>query len=98
MTKEILLHPLARKELNESTEYYAEINSDLAGQFLDDFENAIEIIRNNPLAFTLINETTRRLPFHKFPYSMFYSVRPELIRILAIAHQSRRPLYWSDRA
>lgn len=32
-----------------------------------------------------------------FPYSVIYHVVDEQIRILAVAHHSRRPSYWQDR-
>jgi hypothetical protein len=32
-----------------------------------------------------------------FPYSLFYVVEQKLIWILAVAHQSRLPGYWTDR-
>ncbi|WP_438003790.1 hypothetical protein [Sorangium sp. So ce321] len=33
----------------------------------------------------------------RFPYSVLYRVRDDHIRILAIAHQNRRPFYWRGR-
>ncbi len=33
----------------------------------------------------------------RFPYSLVYSVRPNEIRIVAVAHQKRRPFYWRAR-
>jgi len=32
-----------------------------------------------------------------FPYSLVYIVSKDEIRILAVAHQSRRPDYWAGR-
>jgi hypothetical protein len=32
-----------------------------------------------------------------FPFSIIYSVVNDEIRILAVAHQSRRPGYWRGR-
>jgi hypothetical protein len=33
----------------------------------------------------------------RFPYSILYRVRADHIRVLAIAHQNRRPFYWRGR-
>jgi hypothetical protein len=30
-------------------------------------------------------------------FTLFYSLRPDQIRILAVAHAKRRPFYWEDR-
>ena len=32
-----------------------------------------------------------------FPYSLVYTVSGDEIRILAVAHHSRRPGYWTGR-
>ena len=33
----------------------------------------------------------------RFPYSLVSSVREHELRILAVAHQKRRPFYWRGR-
>jgi plasmid stabilization system protein ParE len=33
----------------------------------------------------------------RFPYSVFYRLREDHVRILAVAHQKRRPFYWRKR-
>jgi hypothetical protein len=37
------------------------------------------------------------MPLRRFPYSIVYLLLPEEIRVLAIAHQRRKPGYWSGR-
>jgi hypothetical protein len=32
-----------------------------------------------------------------FPYSVFYSVLSDRVRIIAVAHDRRRPFFWRDR-
>jgi hypothetical protein len=34
----------------------------------------------------------------RFPYSLIYAALVDEIRILAVAHHSRRPGYWRDRS
>lgn len=41
--------------------------------------------------------TTRRFPLRRFPYSIIYQLKPDEIRVIALAHQSRRPGYWRGR-
>jgi len=33
----------------------------------------------------------------KFPYSIIYTIEPDHIRILAVAHSKRKPEYWLSR-
>ena len=39
----------------------------------------------------------RRVPVSRFPYYLAYLVSDDKIHILAIAHDGRRPAYWSGR-
>jgi len=40
---------------------------------------------------------TRRLYLKRFPYTLIYRLASDNIRVIAIAHQSRRPGYWGRR-
>lgn len=40
----------------------------------------------------------RRAGVHRFPYHVAYLVIEDEIRVLAIAHDRRRPGYWKPRA
>ena len=39
----------------------------------------------------------RKLNFHRFPYAIVYSVRPDALYIKAVMHLHRRPFYWKGR-
>lgn len=40
---------------------------------------------------------SRRMPFKRFPYTLIYRRHHDTLRILAVAHQRRRPGYWTQR-
>jgi hypothetical protein len=40
----------------------------------------------------------RRLPVAGFPYHLIYLPRDDAIHVLAVAHDHRRPGYWTRRA
>lgn len=40
---------------------------------------------------------TRRLYLKRFPYTLIYRLQSDSVRIIAVAHQSRRPGYWAGR-
>lgn len=40
---------------------------------------------------------TSRLHFKRFPYTLFFRIEGEFVRVIAVAHQSRRPGYWAGR-
>lgn len=39
----------------------------------------------------------RRWLLTRFPYSLIYTIAGDEIRVLAVAHYSRRPGYWRGR-
>jgi len=61
-------------------------------------DEGIKAIQAHPLRFPVWESTpARRYVVPKFPYAIFYMERLDDIRILAIAHTSRRPGYWKSR-
>jgi plasmid stabilization system protein ParE len=50
-----------------------------------------------PEAAPLIRDRVRKRHIARFPYALIYSVRPDEIRVLAVAHHSRRPFSWRGR-
>ena len=88
----------AEQELAAAARYYAtQANIELGEAFLSEFERSALLLAEYPSFGTKWRETTRRLPLRRFPYSVVYVVRNAEIRILAVAHQRRRPGYWRGR-
>lgn len=51
-----------------------------------------------PLATDLPRDlVVRRAPVSHFPYHLVYMETAEAIRVLAVAHDAKRPGYWRDR-
>ncbi len=68
-----------------------------AVDFVDTLERAFALLRRFPAAGAETLRGTRALVLHKFPYSLIYRLDGEEIRIIAVAHHSRRPKYWRKR-
>lgn len=97
MTIPFSTHESAELELNEAADYYDVENPGLGGALIDEFERAVAAIRENPKSAAPISGSVRRRLLTRFPYSLYYSVRKHELRILAVAHQRRRPFYWRGR-
>jgi len=39
----------------------------------------------------------RRALLNDFPYSVIYRIKGDVVEIVAIMHQRRKPGYWADR-
>jgi plasmid stabilization system protein ParE len=90
MNLKVSFHENVEGELNEAADFYDLVSSELGNLFIDEIQRTIERITEFPEAASLLRGRVRRKSVAKFPYSVIYSVRPNEIRILAIAHQKRR--------
>ena len=95
--KLLILHPDADAEVTEAVRYYESCEPGLGSDLLGEVERALDQILENPEAFQKIGRRVRRKPLWRFPYNFVYAVYPERIRIVAFAHQKRRPFYWRRR-
>ena len=51
----------------------------------------------NPYAAVAAGRGLRSKMLNHFPYNILYAVEHDLILIVAVAHQKRRPRYWRAR-
>jgi plasmid stabilization system protein ParE len=97
MSRQLSFNALAAQELREATTFYSKESPALGQAFLEEVARALNQLREFPHSCPLLSRTVRKKVLRRFPYNVLYSVRSEEIRILAIAHQKRRPFYWRDR-
>ena len=90
--------PEARQELIETTRrYLTEAGAIHANAFESEVARSLALLARLPELGTRGNRNTRSIPLRRYPYSLHYRLEPDLIRILAVAHHSRRPGYWGNR-
>jgi hypothetical protein len=97
MTERVSFHELAEFELNDARVFFDNEVQGLGLRFLSAVELAVAHIRQHPQASPIIIQDIRCKVLKRFPYSIMYSIKPDRIRILAIANQKRRPFYWQGR-
>jgi plasmid stabilization system protein ParE len=59
--------------------------------------DALALIQANPQIGARIGRRRGRYVFTRFPYSIVYCEEPNLIRVVAFPHSSRKPGYWKNR-
>ena len=89
--------PDARAEFLAAVEYYEECRKGLGRRFREMVQTELEHIRQMAFRFRVLHPPFRRCLVPKFPYSIVFSVEPELVLIIAAAHAGRKPGYWRDR-
>lgn len=91
-------HRLAEEELAEAAGYYDQKSSGLGRAFVEEIEDCIAAILEQPSAGRqLVGEVRRRL-MRRFPYAVVYRITDSGIRILAVMNLRRRPSYWAGRS
>ncbi|MCI0332066.1 MAG: type II toxin-antitoxin system RelE/ParE family toxin [Planctomycetes bacterium] len=89
---------MAIKDYREAREYYAARSPDTAVRFIEAIDAAVTRILQAPESLPVVSGKYRRVRVEKFPHSLIYYERAENdIRIVAVAHPSRRPGYWRRR-
>jgi plasmid stabilization system protein ParE len=93
----VRLHPEARAELREARKWYFERSPLSATAFAHAVDNAVSQIAETPTRYPVAEHGTRKFVLQRFPFNIFYRPDETEIVIVAVAHQKRRPGYWSVR-
>ncbi|OGV70550.1 MAG: plasmid stabilization protein [Lentisphaerae bacterium RIFOXYB12_FULL_65_16] len=89
--------PEARAEFLAAVEYYEECQEGLGRRFRLTVESAVDHICEMPFRFRVLHAPFRRCLLPTFPYSVIFSIEPEFILVVAVAHAKRKPGYWHER-
>jgi len=90
-------HPEAELELIEAAVRYELQVPGLGGRFESEVRRATDILLEHPDIGHSADPDLRQFVLHRFPFTLFYSVTSDVLRIEVVAHQSRLPGYWRSR-
>jgi plasmid stabilization system protein ParE len=91
-------HDEAALEYDEAFNWYLERSPDAARKFDAEVERALTEILLSPRRWAAGPSETRRYLLRQFPFVLiYYEHSLNEIQIVAVAHTSRRPGYWSSR-
>jgi plasmid stabilization system protein ParE len=90
----------ASADLREALDYYASRSDDLSERFLATVADATAEILQHPGRYPREERLrrkheVRRFLLSDFPYSLIYEVQVDTVVVVAIAHHSRHPTYWT---
>ncbi|MCU0834759.1 MAG: type II toxin-antitoxin system RelE/ParE family toxin [Chromatiaceae bacterium] len=91
-------HPEAEFEVIEAAAHYEREVPGLGVRFGDEVERVIDLLIKNPKLGAPIQEDIRHFVLRQFPFSVIYAEVGDILYVLAIAHSSRKPGYWSERS
>lgn len=102
MSRRVRFEDEADGEYREAGRWYEGHRTGLGLEFFDAVDAAISRIVDLPAIGTRVPLLPAKLPVRRhavtrFPYHVVYLETPEQTRILAVAHDRRRPGYWKGR-
>ena len=90
-------HPEAELELIEAAAFYEQQVPGLGERFGAEVRYATDLLLAHPHIGTPVNAALRTFALNRFPFTLYYIVESDVLRVEVIAHQSRRPGYWRSR-
>lgn len=93
----VSVRPKAEQEAREAAKWYEDRSPGLGTAFLEIVESVLAGISENPFRFPIVHKDVRRALLSRFPYGVFFRIRRDEIRVLAIIHLSRNPDRWQGR-
>jgi len=87
----------AAAEIEEDRSWYLKRSESAEAGFLRELDHAIQQVIDAPLQWPQYLAGTRRYVFPTYPYSLVYFVEDDIINVVAVAHDKKRPGYWRKR-
>lgn len=103
MTLPTELSAEAEEELDIAAVWFDEQRPGLGSEFLEAIDEVLSMIAEWPRTGSIIEDIPadlelRRAPVSRFRFHVGYLVLDDRLRVLAIAHDHRKPGYWHPRA
>jgi len=87
----------AAAEVEDDRGWYRNRSESAEAGFLRELDHAIQQVTDAPARWPRYLTGTRRYVFPTYPYSLVYFVENDVISVVAVAHEKRRPGYWRKR-
>ena len=94
---EIIFHPDIELEVKASYEWYQNKADGLGDDYIAELEAAYQTIIELPDTWPKFHTVFRRFLLSKFPFSVIYRHHQNIIFVVAVMHNSRKPGYWNER-
>lgn len=95
----VALHPDAQREYQADVAWYQRRSQVAARRFVAEVDRVLAAIAANPNRYGWYDDEFREAVLRRYPYSIVYRAEASGdVLVVALAHASREPGYWQDRA
>jgi plasmid stabilization system protein ParE len=91
VTFRVVVRRSAASEVSEAYHWYESQQAGLGSAFLGEIEATLQRIEAGPRRYTFAPGDARRALVRRFPFSVYFRIRNDEIRIIAVIHQHRDP-------
>lgn len=100
MNRRLIVRPEAEADITDAALWYESREPGLGLELVSEVRSAISRALKNPESFKHVrrNPTVRRVLTRRFPYRVFFIVRPDAIVVFAVLHATRHDRVWNRRA
>jgi toxin ParE1/3/4 len=99
MIRRLIVRPEAEADITEAAVWYESRESGHGLEVTSEIQTAIGRALKDPEIFPRLRENphVRRVLARRFPYRVFYIVRPEAMVVFAVLHAARHDRIWKHR-
>ena len=93
----LVFHPDVETEISASYSWYQDQANGLGVDFINELESSYDAICELSNTWPKFKKGFRRFLLSKFPFSIIYKSDGNIVYVVAVMHNSRKPGYWLDR-
>jgi plasmid stabilization system protein ParE len=97
MSPLFVFRPAAQAEFDHATTWYEQQRPGLGRDFASEVQQVLDTVANDPERYPVVDGDVREAPVSRFPYCVYYRVKPDRLVIIAVFHTSRDPSVWQGR-
>jgi plasmid stabilization system protein ParE len=93
----IVAETRAENDVRSAFAWYENERVGLGTEFLEEIRAAYRRVVSGPFGYQRLEQGVRRARRRRFPYSVYFAVEADMIRVIAVLHTSRHPSAWQQR-
>jgi plasmid stabilization system protein ParE len=96
MTRRIVIGARAETDITDAAIWYQKQRAELGEEFIAEVNVAIKLASENPRQYRRLRRRpeVRRVLTQRFPYRVFYLLRPDAIVVFRVLHAARDDAHW----
>jgi plasmid stabilization system protein ParE len=98
MSPPVVYLPQAEDDIDAAWAAYERRLAGLGNQYLVELRNQVDRIQANPKMYGVLYRDVRAAPLRRFPYVVYYQVKPGHVLVIAVQHGRRSSRTWQGRA